>query len=264
MWGEFVLFLALVPYYITHLLVLIFGEEKASLMAVNVWLLCGALALAKHYMIWRYAPGLADKISGFVPASVKNIGVRVRSSVPDWVAGKINQAVGKPRSELWRDRIRTAAILAVLLLAVLLLAVIEFFTVSYRQHKPLQDLKRELEKGNCYLAQGLRILEKSGPIPPADCEEPQPKSVGRKVAPGASKHELETPKPAPTGQPGSSTTDSSTQSSTSAPLAAQEVQPSAPKLSPKRRRQPSPQRHLLRRRTSRGRSFTPCRSARTS
>lgn len=225
MWGEFILFLALVPYYITHLLVLIFGEENASLMAVNVWLLCGALALAKHYTIWRYAPDLANEISKFVPAFVKNISVR--RMVPVSVADGINKAVAKLQSVSWRDKIWIAAIPIVLLLAV-----IEFLTVRYQHEKPLQDLKRELEKGNCYLAQGLRILEKSGTVAPVDCENRQRKPVEHKIAPGASNHELETIKPAPTAQPKPSATDSSTSSSTSAPPAAQEVQPDASKTQP--------------------------------
>lgn len=47
-WGEIVLILALVPYYITHLLVLIFGEENASLMAVNVWLFSFIILVVKN------------------------------------------------------------------------------------------------------------------------------------------------------------------------------------------------------------------------
>jgi hypothetical protein len=218
MWGEFVLFLALVPYYITHLLVLIFGEEKATLTAVNVWLLCGALALAKHYTIWRRAPNLANEISKFVSAFVKK--TSVRSIVPDRLVNKINEAVAKSRSVLWTKRIWIAAISTVFLLAV-----IEFFTVKSQHDRPLQH---ELETANCYLAQGLRILEKSGPVAPVDCE-PQRKPVEHKIAPAASKHEPETLKPAPTGQPQPSTTDSSTPSLTSAPPAAQEVQPDKPK-----------------------------------
>jgi hypothetical protein len=48
-WGEFVLFLALVPYYVTHLFVLIFGEENSSFMAVNIWLLSAVLYVVKNY-----------------------------------------------------------------------------------------------------------------------------------------------------------------------------------------------------------------------
>lgn len=54
-WGEFVLLAALVPYYVTHLLVLIFGEEYAPLMAVNVWLVFIAIAFTNYNRILEKA-----------------------------------------------------------------------------------------------------------------------------------------------------------------------------------------------------------------
>lgn len=50
-WGEFVLLAALVPYYVTHLLVLIIGEQDAPLMAVNVWVIFIAIAFANYNRI---------------------------------------------------------------------------------------------------------------------------------------------------------------------------------------------------------------------
>lgn len=47
-WGEFVLLAALVPYYVTHLLVLIIGEQDAPLMAVNVWVIFIAIAFVNY------------------------------------------------------------------------------------------------------------------------------------------------------------------------------------------------------------------------
>ena len=54
-WGEVVLLAALVPYYTTHLLVLIFGEEYAPAVAANIWMLFIAVAFANYFKIWKHA-----------------------------------------------------------------------------------------------------------------------------------------------------------------------------------------------------------------
>ena len=50
-WGEVVLLAVLVPYYITHLVVLIFGEEFAPVVAANIWMLFIAIAFANFFKI---------------------------------------------------------------------------------------------------------------------------------------------------------------------------------------------------------------------
>jgi hypothetical protein len=52
-YGELFLLAALVPYYVTHLLVLIFGEELAPVIAGNVWIGFVVLAIANFFKIWR-------------------------------------------------------------------------------------------------------------------------------------------------------------------------------------------------------------------
>lgn len=52
-YGEFVLLAALVPYYVTHLAVLIWGEERQFLIAVNVWAFSIAAAVARNYRAWE-------------------------------------------------------------------------------------------------------------------------------------------------------------------------------------------------------------------
>ena len=52
-YGELFLLGALVPYYVTHLFVLIFGEELSFLIAVNVWITFIAAAIIRNYKIWE-------------------------------------------------------------------------------------------------------------------------------------------------------------------------------------------------------------------
>jgi hypothetical protein len=54
-WGEVVLLAVLVPYYVTHLVVLIFGEEFAPVVAANIWMLFIAIAFANFFKIWKHA-----------------------------------------------------------------------------------------------------------------------------------------------------------------------------------------------------------------
>jgi hypothetical protein len=191
MWGEVVLFLALVPYYLTHLLVLILGEQDAELMAVNVWLGCVLVFLGKTYRVWKL--------------------------VPEWM-------VGKPKGALNVKVRRTVVIIAAIAIAL----TIEFLVATYRHEKPLHGLKIAIEKGNCYLAQGLKMLQKqASDSAPVDCDNLHPKTE-HAIPPGASNRRSEPPKPASTNQPDPATTDSSTPSPGSVPPDTPKSQPDTP------------------------------------
>jgi hypothetical protein len=68
-YGELFLLGALVPYYVTHLLVLIVGEESAPVIAGNVWIVFAVFAVANFFKIleriWQLIP-ILEVISGAI------------------------------------------------------------------------------------------------------------------------------------------------------------------------------------------------------
>jgi hypothetical protein len=73
-YGELFLLAALVPYYVTHLLVLIFGEELAPVIAGNVWAGFVVFAIANFFKIWRKKWTLSALLGAIasVPGKIQN------------------------------------------------------------------------------------------------------------------------------------------------------------------------------------------------
>jgi hypothetical protein len=69
-YGEFVLLAALVPYYVTHLAVLVLGEEKQVLVAVNVWIVSIAAAIARNYRLWERTRRYFSRIEVLFAAAI--------------------------------------------------------------------------------------------------------------------------------------------------------------------------------------------------
>ncbi len=82
-YGELFLLGALVPYYVTHLFIMIFGEELAPVIAGNVWVVFAVFAIANFFKIlektWKLIP-LLDVIA----FALSRIGRKISEYLPQF------------------------------------------------------------------------------------------------------------------------------------------------------------------------------------
>jgi hypothetical protein len=104
-YGELFLLGALVPYYVTHLLVLILGEESAPVIAGNVWIVFAVFAIANFFNIMGKI-SILNIISGAVSrtwrkASRRFPGIGVAGSVVFVVLVVLAAVLEGPEFEHW-------------------------------------------------------------------------------------------------------------------------------------------------------------------
>jgi hypothetical protein len=180
-YGELFLLGALVPYYVTHLFVLIFGEELAPVIAGNVWVVFAVFAVANFFKV-------LEKIGKLMVKILRNI----------WTLVPLLGAARTAISEMWRSFLQrhpnVGTAVALFFLATLALtAVLEgpqyedwlrekkqknqdhsMSEISTRILDAQRNLKKSVDDGNVVLEQILKVQRQSleGPkaAPPVEKE----------------------------------------------------------------------------------------------
>jgi hypothetical protein len=227
-YGELFLLAALVPYYVTHLLVLILGEELAPVIAGNVWIGFVVLAIANFFKIWRKKWKLSALLEAIVssPGKISALATANFSKIWEkkWELSALREAIVSASRRIWNYS-REHASLTGTLVFVLVVGLAGWFAgppfeswLSHkqreRQQQSLADTSRKILEAQEHLRKtvkdGSDILEKllqvqAGSTPARETVVPAPEPA--KQAPNARSPAEQPGAPAPGPNPETSVPD---------------------------------------------------------